>query len=174
LLRFKIPNRFVISARQTNFAYYSDLSQMKKLATLLLIFSLFSIATFAQSADEKAVANQVETLRKAMIAGDRASLNDVTADQLSYGHSFDFVQNKGQFIDALVTGKSAFTKIDIKDQRISVEGNTAIVRHRFFADTNDNGKTNSIALGVLQVWKKINGRWQLYARQGYKLPNQPK
>jgi ketosteroid isomerase-like protein len=146
----------------------------KKLTVLLFVFSLFTVAAFAQSADEKAIASQVETLRKAMIAGDRASLNDVMADQLSYGHSFDFVQTKAQFIDALVTGKAAFTKIDIKDQKITIDGNTAIVRHRFFADTNDNGKINNIALGVLQVWKKINGKWQLYARQGYKLPNQPK
>jgi ketosteroid isomerase-like protein len=147
---------------------------MKRLLGLLLVFFLYNVTTFAQSADEKAVAAQVEVLRKAMIAGDRASLNDVMADQVSYGHSFDYVQTKAQFIDALVTGKSAFTKIDLKDQKIAVDGNTAIVRHKFIADTNDNGKTNTIALGVLQVWKKINNKWQLYARQGYKLPNQPK
>jgi ketosteroid isomerase-like protein len=148
---------------------------MKRLLGLFFILSLFTVSAFAQSADEKAIAAQVEVLRKAMIAGDRASLNDVMADQLSYGHSFDYTQTKAQFIDALVTGKAAFTKIDIKDQKITVDGNTAIVRHRFIADTNDNGRTNSVALGVLQVWKKINNKWQLYARQGYKLPpNQPK
>ncbi|MES2375834.1 MAG: nuclear transport factor 2 family protein [Bacteroidota bacterium] len=147
---------------------------MKRLLGLLFILSLFTVTAFAQSADEKAIAAQVEVLRKAMIAGDRASLNDVMADQLSYGHSFDYIQTKAQFIDALVTGKAAFTKIDIKDQKIAVDGNTAIVRHRFFADTNDKGKINNVALGVLQVWKKINNKWQLYARQGYKLPNQPK
>lgn len=148
---------------------------MKKLTVLIFIFSFFTtVTTFAQSADEKAILSQAEVLRKAMIAGDRAGLNDVTADQLSYGHSFDFTQTKAQFIDALVTGKIAFTKIDIKDQKINVDGNTAVVRHRFIADTNEKGKTNTIALGVLQVWKKINGKWLLYARQGYKLPNQPK
>ncbi|MES2427848.1 MAG: nuclear transport factor 2 family protein [Bacteroidota bacterium] len=147
---------------------------MKKLTVLLFILSLFTITAFAQSADEKAIASQVETLRKAMISGDRAGLNEVTADQLSYGHSFDYAQNKGQFIDGLASGKVAFTKINIKDQKIAVDGNTAIVRHKFFADTNDNGKIGNIALGVLQVWKKVNGKWLLYARQGYKLPNQPK
>jgi ketosteroid isomerase-like protein len=147
---------------------------MRRLLGLLFILSLFTVTAFAQSADEKAIAGQVEVLRKAMIAGDRASLNDVMADQLSYGHSFDYIQTKAQFIDALVTGKAAFTKIDIKDQKIAVDGNTAIVRHKFYADTNDKGKINNVALGVLQVWKKINNKWQLYARQGYKLPNQPK
>jgi hypothetical protein len=158
---------------QTTFAFIiTAKSQMKKLTVLIFIFSFFTtVATFAQSTDEKAIISQVEVLRKAMIAGDRAGL---TADQLSYGHSFDLIQTKAQFIDALVKGKSVFTKIDIKDQKVSVDGNTAIVRHRFIADTNENGKTNTIFLGVLQVWKKINGKWLLYARQGYKLPNQPK
>ncbi|WP_214070836.1 nuclear transport factor 2 family protein [Mucilaginibacter sp. dw_454] len=143
---------------------------MKKLTALLfLIFSLLTVSLFAQSSDERAVAGQVEALRKAMIAGDKAVLNDVLADQLSYGQFFGPVNNKGQFIDALVSGQIAFTRIDLKDQRIVVDGNTAVVRHKFIADTNDKGKINNITIGVMQVWKKINNKWQLYARQGYKL-----
>jgi ketosteroid isomerase-like protein len=148
---------------------------MKKLIRLLFFFCLLAnTAVFAQSADEKAIASQVEALRKAMISGDKEGLSEVMSDQLSYGHSFDYVQTKAQLLEAFVSGKAAFTKIDIKDQKINVQGNTAIVRHRFFADANDNGKTNSIALGVLQVWKRYNGKWLLYARQGYRLPNQPR
>ncbi|WP_345101707.1 nuclear transport factor 2 family protein [Mucilaginibacter panaciglaebae] len=141
---------------------------MKRLITvLLLLFSLLNLPVFAQSADERAVVSQVETMRKAMIAGDRSVLNNVLADRLSYGQFFGPVDNKTQFIDALV--KVAFTRIDLKDQKIQVDGNTAIVRHKFIADATENGRTHSIAIGVLQVWKKINNRWLLYARQGYKL-----
>jgi ketosteroid isomerase-like protein len=148
---------------------------MKRLISLLVIIYLGTItASFAQSADEKAIAGQVEAMRKAMISGDRQGLSDVLAEQVSYGHSFDYAQTKSQVLEAFVSGKFAFTKIDIKDQKINVEGNTAIVRHKFFADTNDNGKTNSVALGVLQVWKRYQGRWLLYARQGYRLPNTPR
>lgn len=142
---------------------------MKRFITaLLLLFSLFNLPAFAQSADERAVGNQVEAMRKAMIAGDRAVLNNVLADQLSYGQFFGPVNNKGQFIDALVSGKLAFTRIDIKEQKIQVDGNTAIVRHKFIADATENGKSNSVTIGVMQVWKKINNKWQLYARQSFK------
>ncbi|MFD2146496.1 nuclear transport factor 2 family protein [Mucilaginibacter antarcticus] len=148
---------------------------MKKLIGLIFIFCFtVSISLFAQSPDEKAIASQVEAMRKAMISGDRQGLSDVLSERVSYGHSFDFAQNKAQLLDGFVSGKFAFTKIDIKDQKINVEGNTAIVRHKFIADTNDNGKTNSVALGVLQVWKRYQGKWLLYARQGYRLPNAPK
>jgi ketosteroid isomerase-like protein len=161
---------FVMCPWRITLAGYKPIRQMKKLTALLfLIFSLLTVSSFAQSADERAVAGQVEALRKAMIAGDKTVLNDVLADQLSYGQFFGPVNNKGQFIDALVTGKIAFTRIDLKDQHISVDGNTAIVRHRFIADTNDKGKINNITIGVMQVWKRINNKWQLYARQGYKL-----
>src|ERR1700743_347929 len=103
-------------------------------AALLLLFSVWSTSVCAQSTDERAVAGQVEVLRKAMIAGDKAVLNDVLADQLSYGQFFGPVNNKAQLIDALVSGQIAFTRIDLKDQRINVDGNTAIVRHKFIAD----------------------------------------
>lgn len=139
------------------------------LTALLLLFTLMGAHAFAQSPEEKAVANQVEVMRKAMIAGDKAVMNQVLADQLSYGQFFGPVNSKSQFIDLLVSGKVAFTRIEIKEQKIQIDGNTAIVRHKFIADATENGKTNSVTISVLQVWKKINNRWQLYARQGYKL-----
>lgn len=139
------------------------------IAALFILFSLFRATSFAQSTEERAVAGQVEAMRKAMIAGDKAVLNDLLADQLSYGQAFGPVDNKGQFINALVAGKLAFTRIDLKEQKIQVDGNTAIVRHKFIADATENGKINSVTLGVMQVWKKNNNKWQLYARQGYKL-----
>ncbi|HWZ36456.1 MAG TPA: nuclear transport factor 2 family protein [Mucilaginibacter sp.] len=139
------------------------------ITALLILFSLLSVTSFAQNTDERAIAGQVEALRKAMIAGDKAVLNDLLADQLNYGQAFGPVNNKGQFINALVAGKVAFTRIDLKEQKIQVDGNTAIVRHKFIADATENGKINSVTLGVMQVWKKNNNKWQLYARQGYKL-----
>jgi ketosteroid isomerase-like protein len=154
--------------------YFSELytpnKKMKGFITaLLILFSLLSVTSFAQNTDERAIAGQVEALRKAMIAGDKAVLNDLLADQLNYGQAFGPVNNKGQFINALVAGKVAFTRIDLKEQKIQVDGNTAIVRHKFIADATENGKINSVTLGVMQVWKKNNNKWQLYARQGYKL-----
>jgi ketosteroid isomerase-like protein len=141
---------------------------MKRLvAASLLLFSLFNMPAFAQSTDERAVANQVELMRKAMIAGDRAMLNNVLANRMSYGQFFGAVDTKSQFIEALV--KVSFTRIDLKHQKIQVDGNTAIVRHKFIADVTEHGRTRSVTIGVLQVWKKINNRWLLYARQGYKL-----
>src|SRR5437660_6432730 len=46
-----------------------------------------SHGSVAQSSDEAAVNEAVEALRKAMLDADRARLEELTSDQLSYGHS---------------------------------------------------------------------------------------
>jgi hypothetical protein len=53
-----------------------------------------------QSVDERlAVAQAVDALTKAMIDVDRARLEALTAEQLSYGHSAGRVENKKEFVD---------------------------------------------------------------------------
>src|SRR5207249_6169447 len=55
---------------------------------------LLSGAASAQGGDEAAVAQNVEILRKAQLEADRASLAQVTSDQVSYGHSDGRVDRK--------------------------------------------------------------------------------
>jgi len=142
---------------------------MKKIGLLLLISSLFQVAVFAQSKDEKKVADAVAELRKAMIDADKQKLESLVAEDLSYGHSSGKIEDKATFIESLVSGRSDFLTMDLTDQTIDVKGKTAIVRHNLTADTNDNGKTGTVKLGVMLVWQKESGRWKLLARQAFKL-----
>jgi len=57
-----------------------------------------SRAAGAQGGDETAVNQAIEDLRKAMIDADKARLEDLVADQLSYGHSGGVIETKEQFI----------------------------------------------------------------------------
>ena len=122
----------------------------------------------AQSKEEKAVAAAVETLRKAMVDADQKTLESITSDQLSYGHSGGNVEDKKMFISALTSGKSDFVTIDLTDQTITLSGETAIVRHKLSATTNDNGKPGTVALTVMTVWQKQHHHWILIARQSVK------
>jgi len=49
----------------------------------------------AASADEAAVAQAVEALRKAILGQEKTPLEALCAEQLSYGHSDGRVENKG-------------------------------------------------------------------------------
>jgi hypothetical protein len=78
---------------------------IKKLICLFMIAGIMNSA-LAQSKDTAAVSAAVEILRKAMVDGDKAGLQKITADQLSYGHSSGRVEDKATFVDNIVTGKS--------------------------------------------------------------------
>ncbi|MEZ4927224.1 MAG: glycoside hydrolase family 88 protein [Saprospiraceae bacterium] len=118
---------------------------------------------------EEEVAAAVETLRLALISGDKDALEAIALDKLTYGHSSGKVENKQEFVDQLVSGRSDFKEIKLTGQRISVVGNTATVRHSLDAVTNDAGKgPGTVQLDVLLVWVKQDGNWKLLARQAVK------
>ena len=123
----------------------------------------------AQAGDEAAVAQAVEGFRNAMLKADRGQFEALTADQLSYGHSAGRVENKAQFIDAATSGRSRWKFITLTDQTTQIVGDTAIVRHTLTGETERDGKTNPVKIGVLMVWHKQNGGWKLLARQAVRL-----
>ncbi len=143
---------------------------MKRISILALFcLTIISLAA-AQSADEKAVAIAVESLRKAMIDADKTTLESLTAEQLSYGHSSGAIEDKTAFVEAIVSGKSNFNSIELSEQTIRFAGNDAIVRHKFKAElVNKDGALNNVNIGILQVWQKQKGKWKLIARQAVKL-----
>jgi ketosteroid isomerase-like protein len=126
-------------------------------------------AGLAQSGEEAAVNEAVEALRKAMLAADKAGLEALVSDRLSYGHSGGVIESKAQFVDVIVSKKTVYKTITLSEPSTSVVGNNAIVRHIFSAETESGGKAGSARVGVLQVWQK-DGGWKLLARQAFRLP----
>jgi ketosteroid isomerase-like protein len=131
---------------------------------------LFSSSVGAQGGDEAAVAQSVETLRKALLEPDKAKLAQVTSDQVSYGHSDGRVQTKEQFINGVMTRKQVVKSLTFPELKLSVVGNAAIVRHIYLAESELDGKATTTKIGALQVWQKQDGTWKLLARQGFRLP----
>lgn len=138
---------------------------MKTTLILLVVFLFSTLVTVAQTADEKAVAAAVESLRKAMVDPDKGALEKLTAKELSYGHSNGLVEDQAAFVDALVSGKSDFISINLTNQTVKVAGNTALVRHELHGQAN-SGPVN---IGILLVWQRSGNAWKLLARQAYKL-----
>jgi len=144
---------------------------MKKTFFFVALLLLTSIVTFAQSADEKAVGEAVEKLKKAIVDADEAALSKLTSPLLSYGHSNGLLEDKKEFIRAITSGESHFTRLDISEQKITISGDLAIVRHKLAGDTANKGKDpGQVKLGVLYAWQKVKGNWLLMGRQAYKLP----
>ena len=138
---------------------------MKTTTSLFLITLITSCTLLAQTKEETDVAAAVESLRKALIDGEKKALEDIAAAELSYGHSSGLVEDKAAFVENIVSGKSDFVAITITDQTIVIAGNNAIVRHKMAAETNNGGVPGKINLAVLLVWQQQRGQWKLLARQ---------
>jgi hypothetical protein len=136
------------------------------LLSILLITILF--LSGAQAQNTNTVAGIVEELRVAMIDADKTMLERLTSDSLSYGHSSGRIENKKEFIENIVSGKSDFATIDLSEQTISIADDVAVVRHVLTATTNDGGKPGSVKLKVLLIFTNQKGSWKLLARQAVK------
>lgn len=142
---------------------------MKRIFSLLVLCLMMN-ATMAQSKDEKAVTAVVEQMRKAMVDGDSTTLEKLCDDRLTYGHSGGALpQDKKAFVSDIASGRSDFVTLDLTEQTVTVAGETAVVRHRLMADTNDLGKgAGKVDLRIILVWHKTKGEWKLLARQAVK------
>lgn len=139
------------------------------LLALLGFCSVVSFNSQAQSKEDKAVGQAVEQLRLLMVNPDKAKLEALATDQLTYGHSTGKLEDKAAFVEALTSGSSDFININLTNQTITIVDNTALVRHNLSADTANDGKPGKANLSVLLVWIKQKGSWQLLARQAVKI-----
>src|SRR5580704_16892120 len=116
---------------------------MKQIYVALFLFAAMAVpaaSAVAQAMDDPTLVSAVEALRKALIDPDKATLDKLTMNELSYGHSSGLIQDKAAFEQALLSGASDFVSIELTDQTMKVVGSTAWVRHTLTAVTNDGGK----------------------------------
>ena len=141
------------------------------LSLVVIFFTLLTgVQTVsAQSGDEAAVAQAVESLRKAMFARDAKQFEALISENVSYGHSAGRIENKKEFIAAALANKSVMKSLAFTDQTVKVTDNSAVVRNTYNAENELDGKASTTKIGVLLVWAKEAGTWRLYARQAFRL-----
>lgn len=141
---------------------------IKKLIFAMSFFMVIAVSGQKMN-DKDAVTAAAEKLRLAMISGEKPALELLILPELTYGHSGGHIDDATEFVEKLVSKKSDFVTIDITNQKINVVGNTAIVRHHFYATTADAGKApGDVTLDILLVWVKVKNDWKLLARQAVK------
>jgi hypothetical protein len=143
----------------------------RHLATAVAVLSsaLLHRPSLAQSGDEAGVNQAAEELTQAMLKADKAKLEELLSDKLSYGHSGGVIENKAQFIDVVAGKKTIYKAITVTEPSTSVVGDNAIVRHKLVVEFETDGKPGTSRIGALQVWHKEGGRWKLLARQAFRL-----
>ena len=126
----------------------------------------------AASADEDAVAKNVEAFRVAQIALDAKALDALCAAELSYGHSDARVEDKATFIKNATTNRNAKTlSLAYQDPKIKIVGPATIVRFNWASESEAiaDGKKSTTKLHVLMNWQKQGADWKLLSRAATKL-----
>lgn len=130
-----------------------------------------AVPAFAGSADEDAVAKNVEAFRAAQVAADAKAFDALCAAELSYSHSDARVEDKATFIKNATSGKSRFLLLAYQDPKIQIVGPAAIVRFTWVSEgeTIPEGKKTSNKLHILMNWQKQGSDWKLLSRASTKL-----
>ena len=137
---------------------------LKKLLTALFLVSCFAFVSAQESIEWTA-----QKLEKALVQKDTVALKKLLHDDLGYGHSNGWVENKTEVIENLVSGKMQYTSIQSESPVWKQTGDMVIVRTKSKIEFIVNGKEGKLDLFVLQVWKKEGNEWKLVARQSTKL-----
>jgi ketosteroid isomerase-like protein len=148
-----------------------EIARRDVLLPVLAVGLLGAVPAMAASADEEAVAKNVEAFRKAQIAHDAKALEALCAAELSYSHSDARVEDRATFVANATSGKSKFLSLEYKDPQIRVVGPAAIVRFHWVGQSESipEGKKNDTNLHILMNWQKQGSDWKLLSRASTKL-----
>ena len=129
------------------------------------------VPALAASADEEAIAKNLDAFRKAQIAADPKELDVLCAAELSYSHSDGRIEDKATFIANATNGKSKFVSLEYLDRQIRVVGPAAIVRFHWVGKSESipEGKTTDTNLLILMNWQKQGADWKLLSRASTKI-----
>jgi ketosteroid isomerase-like protein len=145
----------------------------RRLAALpvLAVGLLGMVPALAASADEDAVAKNVEAFRAAQVAADAKALDALCAAELSYSHSDARIEDKATFIANATSGKSKTLSLKYEGVGIRVVGDAAIVRFHWLGESEAvaDGKKSSTNLHILMNWQKQGADWKLLSRASTKL-----
>jgi hypothetical protein len=142
------------------------------LAIALFGFTPGLVPALAASADEDAVAKNVEAFRMAQFTIDAKALDALCASELSYSHSDARIEDKPTFIKNATTNRNAKTlSLTYQDPKIHVVGPAAIVRFTWLTENEAvaDGKKSSTKLHVLMNWQKQGADWKLLSRAATKI-----
>lgn len=142
------------------------MTRLKLLVGFMCLFSGYVAASTAS--DEQDVAKAVDKMTQAMLHKDIATLNALTSDNVTYGHSSGKIQNKQEFVADIETGRSGFKTLQMLNQKIKMNGDTALVRNHFSAQAVNSGVEVPTEIENFQIWQKQKGEWLLIGRQAFK------
>ena len=134
---------------------------------LTLLFCLFFFVGFSQtySKKEKALLIQVSKLDSLMQNNDSKIL-DLFSDDVSFGHSNGWVQNKDDFKTDFESGKVKYQSVKQTElKELKFKNRFASIRRIIAVKGLYKNEIFTMNLSVLELWIREKGIWKLWSRQ---------
>ena len=114
--------------------------------------------------------NMVQSMKEfhQLLVTQNFKLHRYIHEQLSYGHSNGWIENRRDLLGNLASGYTKYYAF--KEDSVSVTIQDKVAQARFIAtiDVAVNGKRATYTLRVLEIWIKQKRKWYLFARQAVK------
>jgi uncharacterized protein (TIGR02246 family) len=121
--------------------------------------------TVTENAAADAVIAATNRLYEATRTGDAATLADLLCDDLGYFHSSGGNDEKDTILEKVSSGLyTTVEKIDFQPEKVWVVGEVAVVVATVITVGNVGGyDVTGRTVSSLDVWRHLDGRWQLLA-----------
>jgi ketosteroid isomerase-like protein len=145
---------------------------MRRFVLIAVMLACASAVSAQMDKVEQQVLQAEKDRFAAMVKGDRAALEKLLADDLTYTHSTALLESKEQFLKSVTSGNIDYVSIvpSEADWKIRVNGNTAVVNGVAAVNVIDTGKDRKIRIRFTTVQANRGGAWQLLAWQSTVVP----
>ena len=138
---------------------------------LTLLFCLFFFVGFCQtySKKEKALLIQVSKL-DSLMENNNSKILELFSDDVSFGHSNGWLQNKDDFKKDFESGKVKYQSVKQTElKELKIKNKFANVRRIIAVKGLYKNETFEMKLSVLEFWIQQKGIWKLWSRQSVKI-----
>ena len=143
---------------------------MRKLTTIFAVLVLALTACTGQESkqrngtppmttEEKAVYSAYEAINKAMIEKDRTAMELYFDENLTFTHKSGKKQTREEFISEIMDGTLNYFKVDTKDYKIQVDGDTARMKVTHTLTAKVYGISGSWTMSGENTYKRRDGIW---------------
>lgn len=148
---------------------------MKYTLTLFIALLLVIVVYPLEAADDlsfQTLSAADDERVSAIVAADPARLNSIFSDELRYAHSTGAVDDKGSYMDSLVSGRTKYLVYDYEERKFTfpAPGISLMTGRVHIQSTNAAGTLSDVVLSILAVWRQEQGKWRFLAWQSCRLP----
>jgi ketosteroid isomerase-like protein len=143
----------------------------------VVLITAAALQVYAQAATQDEALQMQKRFQDACVAGDVSMIEPMMADDAIFIHGNGAMQGKTEFLDAIKKGQLSLSAYDLKDPKVVLINDGAIVTGledlTFKPPAGSSSPGRTIHMRGSGVWAHKGGKWQLVLDQDTTLASPP-